>query len=470
MGRKTTRRNGRDRRYRARRAPCILLLASVFMTGLMPQAMAEVDLSGDFSTSLGIGLGESFDAFEYEESELRLGLRLEVESTNNLRLFSEAWVRSGWDFPALYEDAQDFSASNPFDFESLMPVAIELREAYADLYGFPFPATDVRIGRQRIAWGTADRISVVDNLNPDDLGDFWDFGRHAASGAASLTLYWNQFSVQGVYIPVFKPAVLPAQASTAAAAVLPDISPLTLNSLTADYSLPADDPLANACFGLRARLNILGWDAALSYVLGREDFPRPESVSAVFHTPGVDVDVEVVYGYPRLHVGGVELFGELFGLGVWGEAALFWPEYTTVIDTSAIGGFMATETNEWYLKAVAGLDYTFPFGLYVNLQYAHGLAYENRRDGLQDYLILAAEWLMPGGRVKIGPIGAALEVDDFSQMDDSWALALSPEIGLLPADNVELALGMHWIEAREGTTLGLQTAGTELTIRGKLSF
>ena len=202
---------------RARRLHGILLAAGVYLIGLMPQAGAEVDFSGDLSTALRIGLGESFDVFEYEESELRLGLRLEVESTENLRLFSEAWIRSGWDFPAVYEDAQDFSASNPFDIESLMPVAIELREAYVDLYGFPVRATDMRIGRQRIAWGTADRISVVDNLNPDDLGDFWDFGRHAPSEAVSLTLYRNQFSVQAVYIPVFKPAALPAQASTAAA-------------------------------------------------------------------------------------------------------------------------------------------------------------------------------------------------------------------------------------------------------------
>jgi hypothetical protein len=385
-------------------------------------------------------------------------------------LRSEAWIRSAWGFPAVREGALDFSASNPFDFESLMPMKIELREAYADLFGFPVAAMDVRIGRQRIAWGAADRISVVDNLNPDDLGDFWDFGRHAASGAASLTFYADRFSLQGVFIPVFRPALLPEQASAAAAAALPDVSPLTLHSLAVDYSLPGADPVANAACGLRGSLNVLGWDAALSYVLGREDFPRPLSLSAVFHTPGVDVDMEVVYGFPRLHVGGLEIAGELLGLGVWAEAAFFWPDYTTVIDLSAIGGSSVTESNEWYLKAVAGLDYTFPFGLYVNLQYAHGLAYENRRDGLQDYLILGAEWPLPGGRVKIGPIGAALEVDDFAAVTDSWALALSPEIGLFPRDNVELSAGIRWIEAREGTTFALQAADTELTIRGKLSF
>jgi len=40
---------------------------------------------------------------------------------------------------------------------------------------------DIRIGRQRIAWGTADKLNPTDNLNPDDLEDIFDFGKHLDS-------------------------------------------------------------------------------------------------------------------------------------------------------------------------------------------------------------------------------------------------------------------------------------------------
>jgi hypothetical protein len=40
---------------------------------------------------------------------------------------------------------------------------------------------ELTVGRQRIAWRTADRLNPTDNINAYDLEDIWDFGRHHGS-------------------------------------------------------------------------------------------------------------------------------------------------------------------------------------------------------------------------------------------------------------------------------------------------
>jgi len=106
--------------------------------------------------------------------------------------------------------------------------------------------------------------------------------------------------------------------------------------------------------------------------------------------------------------------------------------------------------------ALAGLDYTFKNGMYLNLQVCRGLFSENSREALNAYLLLGWEWKLFHERLKLGPLGLALEVDDFSALGDTWALALSPELAFIPADGVELLWGLHWAGGREGTTLGAE--------------
>ena len=187
--------------------------------------------------------------------------------------------------------------------------------------------------------------------------------------------------------------------------------------------------------------------------------------------PPAVADVAVRLEYPRLHVASLDLAGELFGLGVWAEAAGFFPAGAALVtDATGAGGARSEEPLEPYWKAVIGLDYTFPGGPYLNLQAAHGLFAENRREALNDYLLLALEWKVLRDRLKLGPLGVVLELDDLERPGESWAIALSPELSLHPADGVELALGLHWVEGREGTTLGARRADRELYLRGRFSF
>ena len=131
-------------------------------------------------------------------NESRLNLEIDASPAGNAHVFAQVWVRGfGGTMAKSTADlmGHDKKKSNPWD--------IILREAYVDLYEFLSPNLDVRIGRQRITWGTGDKINPTDNLNPDDLEDIWDFGRHIPTTSMLATYYLNEITVYGVFIPSF---------------------------------------------------------------------------------------------------------------------------------------------------------------------------------------------------------------------------------------------------------------------------
>ncbi|MBN2551761.1 MAG: hypothetical protein JXB06_03275 [Spirochaetales bacterium] len=443
----------------------ILVIAAVAHLGAQQHI-----LGGSLSCDYRLGVGEDLDIPDssFSRALVKLDLHAELDPNDKVHIFVDGWLTAAWDFPAAFSDAESGS-DNPFDYQELLPLETVLREAYVDLYGFPHSSMDLRAGRQRIVWGTAEQVSVIDNLNPSDLEDFWDFGRRLPSEALKVSWYARLFTLEGVCLPLFRPAVLPGQMFDRMQSAVPDLSPLVLSELSMGYTLPGSDPWSNASAGARLSVSLLGWDLALSYIYGRQDFPAPTTITVV-DAGAPSVDVEIDNRYPRRHIAGLDLVGELFGLGLWAEGALFFPDHTLVTDTSGVGGGVSREDAECYFKACAGLDYTFAFGPYLNLQYVHGLAFENSRDELQDYLLAAVEWEVLNGRLKLGPLAVALEVDDIEEIADSWAVVLNPELSLKPFDSAEISAGLRWIQGKEGTTFGLSKEESELYIEGTFSF
>jgi hypothetical protein len=445
----------------------VILLISAGQPLEAQQHLVGGSLSGDFRLTVGEQLDIADGVFN--RGLLKLDLYADLNPHEKVRLFLDSWLTAAWDFPAALTDVA-FEADNPFDYEDLLPLEIVLREAYADLYGFPHSSMDLRAGRQRIVWGTAEQVSVIDSLNPSDLEDFWDFGRRLPSEALKISWYTRLFTLEGVYLPLFRPAVLPEQMFQRMQSAVPDLSPLVVTDLVMDYTLPGTDPWKNASAGARLSVSLLGWDLALSYIFGRQDFPAPAEITATWVIPPTDVRIEIDNHYPRRHVAGLDLVGELFGLGLWAEGALFFPDCTVVTNTTTVGGGISEEDAEHYFKACAGLDYTFCFGPYINVQYAHGLAFENSRDQLQDYLLAAVEWEVLNGLLKLGPLAVALEVDDPAELADSWGIVVNPEVSIKPFDSAEISAGLRWIQGREGTTFGLNKEESELYIQGTFNF
>jgi hypothetical protein len=403
-----------------------------------------------------LGAGEDFAFADpvLSRRELRLDLFAGARPGEDFRLFFQGWVRS-LGFPETPADLGDIS------YPHLPPgPTFELKEAYADLYGFPLPSLDLRVGRQRIAWGQAEQVGIVDNLNPDDLEDRWDFGRHLSSDALKLTWYGGAATVQAVYIPFFVPARLPADN--------PLLSALPPGSSLSFASLPGDDPLEGMTAGLRVSLLAGGWDIGCGYVWGRDD---QFTVTRTLATGPPPLPFELTGDYLRRQVLSADLAGELAGMGLWAEAALFLPEEKELVtDLTAAFGPVTTETTRSYFKALAGADYTFPGGIYVNVQLVRGLFSENSRDSLQNYLLAGLEWPLAGGRLKLGPLGLALEIDDLYNPRQAWALIVNPELSYTPVDGAAIVVGARYIEDRGGTRFGPQSDAGEVYLRGEFGF
>lgn len=425
---------------------------------------AALQWGGYLLGDLRVGAGEDFAFADpaLSRDELRLDLTVEARPTERLRLFAETWASA----TGVLSGVDPVSLAELTEPERNRPLTLHLREAYADLYGFPLPWVDLRAGRQRLAWGSAERVSVLDVLDRDDLEDRWDFGRHLASDALRLTAYFGEHSLQAVYAPVFRPALLPA-----GGAFLPDLAGVAAldPAPTVSFLVPGDDPGANATAGLRLQLHLLGWDVALSYAFAREDVPVVTRL--VLAGPS---DLQVDLSYPRFHLTGLDVAGELFGLGVWAELAAFWPQSGNVVDLDEVdvsalaAGEPAGQKARPYLKAVAGLDYTFAGGLYANLQYAYGMPFETVAGSQEHYLLLGVEWRLLHDRLKLGPLGLALEAEDPADFAGTWGVLLNPELSLYPADNVELTAGARWLAGQEGTRFGQEEG--EVYLRGRFSF
>ncbi len=417
---------------------------------------ATLDWGGSLESDLHLETKDfSFSDCEFSRKELRLNLHLHANPHEQLHFYAESWLRA-WGFPESISDLSDLASA-----DTIVPLGLELREAYADVYSFVFDFLDFRIGRQRIVWGTADKISIIDNLDPDDLEDPWDFGRHLPSDALKLTFYFDPITIQGVYIPIFKPARL-AEGS-------PLLGEFPEGNQTLDFKLPALDPAENATLGLRTTTFLFGWDISLSYIYGREDLPRATEVVGTLVLPPPDFDI--TFDYLRQHVIGLDIAGELLGIGLWGELAVFVPEKLTLVtDMTALGQGRIEEDTSYYVKALVGLDYTFVNGIYINLQYAHGFPYENSSDDLGNYLFLGLEWSLCDDKVLIGPIGVALEVDDLADLSGTWALVVNPEFSFYPVDAAQLSFGVRWIEGEDGTLFGLWKEHDEIYFKAKFSF
>jgi hypothetical protein len=359
--------------------------------------------------------------------------------------------------------------------EQLYPWVIDIQEAYVDLYGFPHESVDLRIGKQRIAWGTADKLNPTDNLNPDNLEDIWDFGKHMGSLAAKASLYWGDMKLSTVYIPTFTPALLPSgnwSNILSQEVILP--TGLTAATITDRIFLPSKNVKEASTAGLKMGWLLLGYDISLSYVYGRDDLPIARQITFIpTTTPGM-VDIEMELFYPRIHIVGFDLAGALWDVGIWGEMAVFIPEEVVLVtDLSYLGMGVQQSVileGEPYTKYVIGTDYTFLNGIYLNAQYIHGFIHERGNEQLEDYLMFGVEWTSDGGKWTIRPLQGGLEVKGFDNLTDNYATILSPEITYKPAGGAELSSGYRMIEGKASTTFGKMKEYDEIFFKVKYSF
>jgi len=409
-----------------------------------------LELSGELMTD------ERFlfqDKNPWAWNENRLTLRLDKSITGNSKFHSEVWLRN-IGLPAIT------SSSDLYNKGIIDPYNLEIREAYIQLNGFLTKNLDLTVGRQRIAWGTADVINPTDNLNPYDMEDILDFGRHRGSDALNLQYYLNNnFSLQAVFIPFFQPANLPvgifANSLTSSMGMPPG---MTLQSYSDTILMPKYNLGESASYGFRIKGFAGGVDFSLSYVLGWDGLPNNTAnvIVPVDILGGVHVDSELSYG--KNHIIGADLATSIAGIGFWAEAAAFIPEKDIVMsnDLSALfpgspDPVIADSTileAKPYVKFVVGGDYFFSEGSYLNLQYIHGFIHEKGNDALNDYFFIRYDKSFLNSKLKISPLSGAFIVTDWNDLKENYALAYMPEIIYQATANTEISLSAVFFDGK----------------------
>jgi hypothetical protein len=403
----------------------------------------KLKLSGELQTDERFLLKDKND---WAWNETRLTLKLDKKITSNSKFYSEVWLRN-IGLPNL------ITSANLYNKGIVDPYNLEIRQAYVQLYGFLTKNLDVTIGRQRIVWGTADKLNPTDNLNPYDMEDILDFGRHRGSDAINLNYYFNNdFSMQGVFIPFFQPANMPVGIfSDALNPVLELPQGMVLKGYSDTILMPRYSVGKSSISGLKFKGFAKGVDFSVSYVWGIDGLPfnTRNTFFPVDALGGININSQL--SFARTHIIGADLATSLAGIGFWTEAAAFVPEKDVVMtnDLSALYPMLPVpvtqdslilDKTKPYMKFIVGGDYFFADGSYINLQYMHGFIHERGNKHLNDYLFLQYEKKFFNEKLKVAPIGGGFIVADWDEIKDNYALVYMPEISYNATDNAEIIL------------------------------
>ncbi len=477
--------------------PLLLILLSVRATNA--QDNDKLTIGGELLTKNRIRLNDTLP-WSWNENRLDLQLTRKIEGFGKFN--ADIWFRS---FNFTQSDLQ-----NPFYTSNItLPFSYEIREANFELYDFLVKNLDVTIGRQRIAWGTADGINPTDNLNPYDLSDIWDFGSHLGSDAIDFRYYIKDFKIEGVFLPYFTPARMPFgdwwQAFDSGND-MPDtmqirevnnlVPPITINlkynNMTYDYIYPSNRFSETPGYGLKVAGNILGFDVSASYVYGRDGLPLPsvatinmDSVSSSFDTAYLSVNTTLIY--PRVNIFGFDFAGTIGNIGVRGELGVFVPDkqYMLTVNspdpndmvTVPFLEFEAVGTpedsivldNKPYARYVLGADYIFSNGYYINVQYIHGFINERGQGNLNDYLSLHFEMKFFDEKLIIAPTDIFATVYDWNDIENNYAYVYMPSITYQATDNAKFEIGARIIDGKGNGLFANIKDKDQLYIKAKYS-
>ncbi len=390
-------------------------------------------------------------------------------------------------FPRDVETFEDLSLR-----ENVEATRFEAHSVYVEGLDLFVDGLDIRLGQQIIAWGVGDGFNPTNNLNADDIEDRLLYGIQQANlmGKLSYT-YEDLFSIEGIAVPVFKPALLPATGEIALA--LTDRLPMlgrdirhrlaSENTFSSDQSSPTrvtninvetpETNFDNIQYGARLATTIAEQDVSLSYYQGFFDIPVPiENFTVPNEGPVCDPDDETncvdatldtttTLGYPKMKVAGLNVSGEIDALGwisdsinpigYWIEVGVYFPEQRRIRlfqDNITLGpvtvdgeydynGARADGLGEAplvvdstpFTKWVVGLDYTFGPHVYLNLQWVHGLADEfGAGDWISEGYTVRESSAQPGIFVNDNGFEQEASVFDCAIFESTTSLGVPPQV------------------------------------------
>jgi len=428
--------------------PEILLLVALISAEAQETAVSgqnpddnRLRISGEMLTD------ERFLLKDYSEwawNENRLTLKFDKSISENSKFYSEVWLRN-IGLPVLN------SSSDLFNKGIVDPYNLEIREVNLQIYGFLTKNLDLKIGRQIIVWGTADKINPTHNLNPLDMEDILDFGRRRGSDAINANYYFNgDFSLQGVYLPFFQPANMPVGLFADVLSPAMNLPQgMTLKGFADTLQMPGNNMKESSSAGLRFKGFVKGVDFALSYAWCYDGIPFNSRNTFVPVDMSGGVKINSRLSFLRTHIIGADLVTSIAGIGFWGEAAVYVPD-SDVIMTNDLSAFFPFSTepvtvdttivDKPYIRFIIGGDYNFRDGSYLNFQYLHGFFHERAGNNLNDYFFMRYERRFFNDKLKIAPVSGAIIITDWNKIKDNYAIAYIPQVSYYATDDIEITL------------------------------
>jgi hypothetical protein len=236
--------------------------------------------------------------------------------TDNFRVYVDA---------LLWLDDDDYAKGfiDELEDDDVKRNKFNLPEFFVDLY---FNDFDLRIGKQVVAWGKADSVNPTDNVNPQDLSNFFEQDQEIGVPAVKLDYYIGDFTIEGVFVPTFTPTRLPPLDTRLSVIDISDI-PFPIN----DPDLPSDN-IDNSQYGVRLKTTHKGWDFSASFYDGINDFPNVR----------LEPDFSITPIYNKIRVIGADFATTFDRWGVHGEAAQFLSD---------------GDREDSYVQYVLGIDY-----------------------------------------------------------------------------------------------------------------
>lgn len=390
--------------------------------------------------------------------------------------------------------------------QMLTPFHVESDAAYVAVYDL-LPKLDLKVGRQIVQWGTADRFNPTNNINPDDLEDRPLFTEPIANQMVVVDFapLDDKLWFQGVYVPLFYPALLPPSAaagledpqSPVPFARESDVAKIEELQRTLDITQSLVPTVVGAVrmpkrrfsdgqSALKLGTSLGGVDASISYYNGRHDIPMPlrvESTTKEMPTGPIDeaeccYRSDVTLNYPRMQVLGLDFATQLpflNDLGLWGEGALFFPnaqdlyiEFPIPVDVTPDDDVLnpveqltgPAIDDRPYIKATAGFDYTFGKHVYVQAQYLRGFIDEFGADHIGNYLVGGTELVFFGRHLLFRAFGV---VDFPTGPDDNGSYVLYPELVLVPPwGSITFDIGSFFLIGEDDTKFGQPAAGSSI--------
>ncbi len=412
------------------------------------------------------------DSGRWMWNENRLQVSFEGAPSEDLHYYAELRFRT-FGFPRISR----LSDLQRKEKDRIFPYSLELRESYLDIYEFLLEGFDLRVGKQVIAWGTADKINPTSNISPYDLEDFFDFGAKLGINSLRATYSKDPWSLELCVVPVFTPSTMPP--SEYADLMFGGINVpagLSVRSFNDTVMVPEKTIEDASEIGLRLSTNVMNWDLSVSFFHGRISFPVPREIHFVPADTLGNLDAKLTLFYPRVNVVGADFSSSLLGLGFWGEGALFVPEnciFYQILET-AQGQVLTYDTilyeDKPYLKFVLGSDYTFRNGTYFNVQFVHGFLHEYSKDSLNDYLVFRVEKKFLDDELKVTPLTFAVSVTNWDEPGENHGFVWIPEIEYKPQDNIELSLGAFVIDGKGNGMFSRMKDRDEVFFKAKLTF